>query len=308
MTVIHMITLNQKPLVPLAINSVKPLGWEIIVTDIGSTDGTIETCVSLGAKVVRMNGQNKSSCRQNILDKYHSVFYIEPWEMLIEGHNQLKAQSDSCYITIIHNKTVTKDIRFYNKGKFKNPVFEFLDIQCDKEIKATIYSNGGMDQKYIQDTIQQWKQEEPLSPQPYYYQACLLLQQAKYDEFLKVAEHYLFLDKSNSIPVIMTRYYYALVCLLYKRSVQITLKNLNLCLCSNPLMAEFWCLTGDVYYHLLNKFDLAEEFYKNAIIMGGRRLKTDRWPMDIVKYKQYPEMMIKSCEEILKSKNSYQKL
>jgi hypothetical protein len=103
----------------------------------------------------------------------------------------------------------------------------------------------------------------------------------------------------------MTRYYYAFVQLTQKRAVRPTLQNLNICLCLKPLMAEFWCLSGDVYYHILSQFELAKEFYENALILGSKRLNDDIWPMDVSKYKKYPTMMIDSCDKILKKKADF---
>jgi len=96
----------------------------------------------------------------------------------------------------------------------------------------------------------------------------------------------------------MIRYYLALAYLIHHRKVKPALQNINLCLCAHPLMAEFWCLIGDVYYHLLKRFDYAKDFYENAIILGARRLKKDKWPMDISKYESYPKKMIESCDQI----------
>ena len=48
---------------------------------------------------------------------------------------------------------------------------------------------------------------------------------------------------------------------------------------------------------------MANEFYENALILGKKRLGSDRWPMDISKYEKYPKMMIDSCNKIL-SKNT----
>ena len=97
----------------------------------------------------------------------------------------------------------------------------------------------------------------------------------------------------------MIRYYYAMTMLIYKKSYKPALQNINLCLCAKPLMAEFWCLMADVYYHLLNKFSEAKFFYENAIFMGSRRMKNDVNPIDLDKYKAYPNKMIKSCEQLL---------
>ena len=68
-----------------------------------------------------------------------------------------------------------------------------------------------------------------------------------------------------------------------------------------PIMAEYWCVLGDVYYHLAGDYDRAKRFYRNAIILGQKRKEDDMWPVELSKYNTYPEKMIKSCEELLKS-------
>jgi hypothetical protein len=65
-------------------------------------------------------------------------------------------------------------------------------------------------------------------------------------------------------------------------------------------MAEFWCLLGDIY-RKLHKYEKAWIFYDNAIVLGGKRLKTDVWPMEIKKYKDYPVKMKESCQETMKN-------
>ena len=58
-------------------------------------------------------------------------------------------------------------------------------------------------------------------------------------------------------------------------------------------------------YHLLKKFHQAKDFYENALILGKRRLATDKWPMDISKYGAYPKKMIESCDKIIESHSTY---
>lgn len=64
-------------------------------------------------------------------------------------------------------------------------------------------------------------------------------------------------------------------------------------------MAEFWCLTADIHYHLRGAMRVAEGLYENAVILGGHRSLEDRWPMDLSKYKDYPERMMDSCQQLI---------
>jgi len=57
-------------------------------------------------------------------------------------------------------------------------------------------------------------------------------------------------------------------------------------------------LLGDIYYHK-KIYKKAMTFYQNAIYAGERRLKEDLWPLEIEKYRNHPNEMIKSCQNIL---------
>lgn len=307
MPTIHLLTKNNESTILKTLESVKGFG-RIVVGDLGSTDRTVDVCKAMGAEVYIVPDLTRSQARNWLIKKHDGPhLMIEPWEILVQGGCLLKeVKSGAYYSTIIHNKVLTKEIRVWNGNyQFTNPVFERLTEDTENELGFVFYSTGGIDYEEATRGIAKWKESEPLAVAPHYYHSCLLLSQGLWDDYLKVAEHYLFLDKSESMSAIMTRYYCAFVQLTQKRLVRPTLQNLNLCLCSKPLMAEFWCLTGDVYYHLLHKFDLAIEFYENAQLMGSRRTKADKWPMDIAKYNQYPAKMIKSCEKILDSRSVF---
>jgi len=207
--------------------------------------------------------------------------------------------------SIFYNGSLSKEVRVWNTGRFHNPIFERLD-QDGIDSDIVLYSGGGIHFEDAMRLLEEWKKEKPTSPQPYYYHACMLLSEGRYEEFIQMAEHYLFIEKDkNSLSATMTRYYYAMIQLLYRRKARPALQNLNLCLCANPLMAEFWCLTGDVHYHLLKSFEKAKSFYENAMILGSRRLSSSQWPMEVSKYDEYPQKMIESCEKIIKARFVY---
>ncbi len=120
---------------------------------------------------------------------------------------------------------------------------------------------------------------------------------------MRDANQYLFLEKDQSAPsVIIIRYYMSCVQCYVLKDASEALKYLAFCLFMKPVMAECWCLLGDIHYHLLNSFDKAYHFYDNAILLGSRRLSSDEYPMEISKYKEYPEKMLANCKEILNSK------
>lgn len=304
MLTVHILTKNNQKTIEATLKSVADLGASILVGDYASTDNTIEICKTYHAKIFNVKNKKRNEAR-TWLDGQASKngwnLWLEPWETIIQNPLAYESvNSDTAYVRVLHEQNITWDVRLWHKScQFINPVFETIKSDNASNSNMILASSGGHDYSDVFESIQQWKVDEPLSKQPYYYQACLLLAEKRYDDFLASAEHYLFLDKQPTTSGIMTRYYYAMVQLMHKKAVKPTLQNLNLCLCAKPLMAEFWCLTGDVYYHLMHKFALAKEFYENAIFLGSKRLASDRWPMDISKYNKYPNKMIESCNQLL---------
>lgn len=307
-----MLTKNNGQTIRASFESLAALKPRFMVADLGSTDDTLAVCKEYRAEVHPMRDMPRNAARNRLaeLAQADRLFWLEPWEAVINGLGTLQNfKGRHAYAAVLQNKTISHDVRLWDgKARFINPVYERLDVPESTQSNVQIFSNGGVDLDDAASTIQKWKASEPLSAQPYYYHACVLMAQGQYDEFLKMADQYLFMDKSDAVSVVMTRYYYALVSLIHKRAYKPALQNLNMCLCARPLMAEFWCLMGDVYYHLLHRFDHAKEFYENAMILGARRLRTDPVPMDIPKYREYPTKMIESCEQILKSTSYYGKM
>lgn len=301
MFAVQILTKNNERTIQDTLETLQPLRPKILVGDYNSTDRTRQILNQYQCEVMLLDNQPRDWARNQLTEKYPDANWlmIEPWEVLVKGHKQILEARNPSFVSILQNQTLSKDIRVW-KGKrlFRNPVFETLDTKSEAEVDALLYSKGSHDPHIQLAAVDLWKSERPLEIDPYYFQANLFMTIGRYDEFLHAAEHYLFLNKTEKMSTTMMRYYFAMVQILVKKRAKPALQNLNLCMCHKPLMAEFWCLTGDVYYHLLNDFEKARDFYENAIILGARRLKTDKWPMDIPKYKQYPERMIKSCENL----------
>lgn len=300
-----MLTKNNEKTIREAIESSQ--ASRVLIGDFGSTDRTVEIAESLGAEVYNVTGR-RDQARSYLASLSDGLcFWLEPWEVVLQGTPSINGRLGS--VRLMHNGVISWETRIWrDKPQFVNPVFERIDSKDPVQSRLVITSYGGLDSDFLLSSLEHWKAEQPLSNLPYYYESCVYLSQARYDDFLRAAEHYLYLDNKNSMAVTMTRYYYAMVQLTQKHTVKPTLKNLNLCLSVKPLMAEFWCLTGDVYYHLLNRFDMAKEFYENAIILGEKRLFSDQWPMDISKYHKYPSRMIESCRKIISTRSDFSPL
>lgn len=312
---IQILTKNNEQTIEKTLRSIQPLDCPIVAIDMGSKDNTIEICQNYGVEVVwDKSTTNRSDLRNKITQQCGTKWqmYIEPWETLNQGHmlvlNGLK--SDFHYLTIIRNTIFSKEIRIWKPAsgkKFINPVFERIDSDQADDLSGIIYSGGNLNFEDARKELNRWKNEKPMDAAPFYYEASLLMAEGKYEEFMKSSSHYMFIENKVSMSSVMNRYYYAFVSLYHFKQVKPTLQNLALCLEAKPLMAEFWCLTADVHYHLLNDFDKAKKLYENAIFLGRRRLKSDEWPMDVTKYGSYPEKMIASCDELLKSTQVYSK-
>jgi len=305
MLTVHMLTKNNAKTIQKALESVQ---WadKIMIADLGSTDETVQIAEQF-AEVYNMDCFRNEARNKLIEMSSGPTLLLEPWEAVAQGRHTLNDISCQTYATILQNKTLTKDIRAWTGNpKFINPVYEMIDGD-GVESDILIYSTGRTDQLDLLNAIKEWKLQSPTAIAPYYYEACTLLSLGRWKEFLAVSEHYMFLDKTKSISAVMNHYYFSMVQLMHMKKVVPSLQNLSICLAAKPLMAEFWCLAGDVHYHLTKKFNTAMELYENAILLGSKRLKSDPWPMDLTKYKSYPKKMIESCEKLMDSKSLYLK-
>ena len=302
MITVQILTKNNAKTIAKTLESVQSLNPTIIVGDMGSKDRTIDICDNFGVHIIRLDDRDRSKGRNRLIDESPDglQMMIQPWEILAQGHQNIQEG----YASILTGQVVSKEIRFWIEGQFINQTYERLESESNKETRVLFYSIGSRDYEEDLRLIEIWKATDTRISAPYYYQACCQMALGRYEEFLKTVEHFLFLDK-ESTSAIMARYYLAMVHLIHKKHARPVLQNINLCLCARPLMAEFWCLMADVYYHLLKKFDQAKEFYENALILGQRRLATDKWPMDISKYGVYPRKMIESCKNIKDNKSIY---
>ena len=303
----HILTKNNEATIQECIESVKPLGGEIIVYDLGSDDRTLELCRRADVWPKRITTLNFGALRNKIADesKLKWQFYLEPWEVLQTGHEEIKKYAQAApkvfNFRVLEEGSITPQARLWNKklgAKFVNPVYEVLD-QDGIYTDHVIYVNPHQNQYDILDLVEQWAIREPASNIPLYYKAITLLSQREYEKFETAAQHYLFKEAKALQNVTMVKYYYALVLCYIKKDAKKATENIVSCLAANTLMAEFWCLLGDIHYTILQDYKKASQFYHNAIRLGAKRLKNDGWPMDISKYKDHPNKMMTSCEQIL---------
>jgi glycosyltransferase involved in cell wall biosynthesis len=311
---IYLIIKNNEATIEHTLESLLPLNANILVGDLGCKDETVSKCRQYGATIVRLSlNDDLSQARNHLLKSSDSKWnlHIEPWETILTGHEVIQqallGPQIAYKMSIIQGDVITKQIRLWHKNtglKFKNPVFETLTNEDAKDLPAYIAVGPNNNSSLYLELVEKWRDRCPLATEPIYYTACSHLNGKNWDTFLNWAGLYLHQEKSDAMSVYMTHYYCSMVNCYIKKDYQHAIQSLLPCLAKNPTMAEFWCLLGDAYY-AIKDYDRAKTFYENAMILGSRRLKDDGWPLEISKYKEYPQKMIEGCEKIKQSLRFY---
>lgn len=312
-----MLVKNNEETIECSLESILPLAKElnakIIIGDLGCTDQTIKICKNYETKIFNLSlNSSFSKARNHLLDLVNSTwtFFIEPYETIIKGYeffqSAIKLKPAAYKASVITRDVVTEQVRFWHKDmnlKFKNPVFETLgENGLSSEIYIATNSNGNANLNL--ELAKKWHEESPLAIEPIYYLACAYMANKNWKSFLNYANLFLHQKKGSQTAILLTRYYCAMVKCYIEKNFKEAIQFLITCIAQKPLMAEFWCLLGDVYYSA-NQNEKALCFYENAILLGNRRLKNDGWPMEISKYKSYPEKMIETCLKIKQSSKIY---
>jgi hypothetical protein len=302
MLTIQIITYNNEDTIEKCINSILPLNPTIDIIDTGSVDKTIEICKNFNLKVNEFKFiSDYSDLRNERLKSYTTKWKmtLEPDEYLFKNNIEKLFLKDSSYkFKIIQNNTIMNETRLWcNKNiKFKNLIFEYIEDLNAINCESIIVSKGIKKINNIKEILNIWKNKEPFNVEPLYYEAFNELKNKNYKKFYELANHYLFVSKKETNSSLMMRYYVAMIELFYFKNVNSSNNNIMKCISKKPLMAEFWCLLGDIFYYLKDKIR-AISFYENAILLGSKR-KNDDLPLDISKYKEYPEKMINKLNSI----------
>jgi tetratricopeptide (TPR) repeat protein len=266
------------------------------------------------AAIIELKNTNNYSEALNELQEIAQtdwILYLKDNETIIQFDEympNLFVNTKEIYgFQVLQDDVILKEPRLWNKKInkviFKNPVFEKPNVEPTKIIDAILYQNKTNDPTAIR-RLETWKRTMPLSIDASYYKAFAALADRNFTEFKRIIAHYLFNLTKSDIPSVMARYYLALVQGVVENNTKEAIKNVVICLAENPLMAEFWCLLGDIFVKTEN-FSDAIEFYENAIILGARRLNLDFWPMHISKYETYPKEMIEKCKKVASSAETY---
>ncbi len=297
---------NHEDIISSTLESVKDFG-EILVADLGSKDKTPSICEEMGAKVFNTPfNYNYSAIRNNLAAKADTdwLFWLDPGEIVSSGGEYFEAEKlDPMYrVMILKGDLLMKEVRLFRKGeaKFVRPVFEGIEPDvAEQTLPIVVTGDTKPDYQEMMETLMRWKDEQPLSPEPDYYTTCLHLMNKRYDQFMITAEHFLFL-KSGKIDASTTLIKYYLASLIKKKNLGKALQLVLECLASYPLMAEFWCMLGDLYLFFIREYDRAYQFYENALILGSQRLAEDTMPMEISKYDEYPQKMMNAIQDAIR--------
>lgn len=295
MLTIQILLKNNQETIEQTLESIKEIDSKIIVADIGCSDDSIKICKNYTKEIIKIKEKDYSKIR-NQLSGDSLNFYINPWEVLLQGQeiiNELKEITD---VYVFNNNIISKETRIWTSEKFVNPIYETL-INKNKNLNSGVILSSRTIEDNIDDKIiliKNWMKENPISADPYYYLSCCYLSKKDFNKFFFYANEYIVREKKVNLSLIMIKYYMSQVNL-YLGNMKSAAELALFCLSYHPTFAEFWCLLGDIYYKQ-NKLKKSKSFYENALIIGQKR-KNDSFPIEINKYKEYPEKMIKNIEE-----------
>lgn len=302
----HVVTRNNAATIRACLDSVAPLG-KVLVADLGSTDDTVAACEDAGATVVHVNsGVDYSKVRNDVVETTATdwQFWLEPWESLRGAEQVMYAArqgGDAYNVYNVQGDLLTKTTRLWRKSsglRFVRPVYESLEPDVARPlVQAVVSGAGGRDQSEVMTVLDAWGKSSPHATDVEYYRACTFLAAGRYDQFLSHATNFLF-RAGVSTASVLTNYYVAIVKMHVKKKPAEAVQHVSFCLAQQPTMAEFWCLLGDAFARL-GQWHRASGFYDNAMVMGSRRKHDDQFPIEIAKYKEYPEKMLGRCREVI---------
>lgn len=299
MLTVQILTLNNRATISRCLDSALSLGGRVVVGDLGSSDGTIDICSRMGAEVSRLDFRGDFSEMRNSLTEEGFNLYLDPWEFFASGADEIRSLSDSAAFYVIQGGYVSKQVRFWRDGSFRNPVFEHLEAEGESAVHpgVVVMSGGGVDRRRENiEACRRWAEKSPTSPDPYYYLALSLLAEGRREEFLGFARKYMIMSGGEGESALLMNYYMARVEASMGMFREASTRVLS-CISLRPTFAEFWCLLGDMLY-TRGRYEKARGIYENARIMGSRRRSDDMFPIEVPKYGSYPGNMEKKCSEL----------
>jgi len=290
---LQILTKNNESSIEKCLNSLNGIDAEIKILDIGSTDKTLKICEKYKLEILNFNFEDDFSKIRNSVICGKNL-YIEPWEKVIRGYDEINKLDKNSSFYILQNGLVSKQVRFWKEGKFSNPVFE--SVNCKSEIRPdiVILAENPPDNRFLNTKIcKKWVEKDPVYLDSHYYLACSFIAENKINEFKSEAEFYLNSEKGITDSFILMNYYLAKI-EASNGNFQKSSNRILKCITFKPYMSEFWCMLGDILY-INKKYQKAYHIYDDAIIVGEKRPTNDFLPIEISKYKEYPNKMKNNC-------------
>jgi|694.fasta_scaffold00503_41 tetratricopeptide (TPR) repeat protein len=310
---IQLIVKNNEETIDFFLESIAPLGCNIIAADLGCKDGTIKKLENKNATIIKtLNYEDMSKVRNKLILEINSewILHLEPYETLISDSKiikeAIKGPPSSFNFGVLQGDMLTRQTRLWHKSlnlSYVNPIYETIERKSNF-MNFFINVNKFQPQVDVKSIAKNWHDKNPLLADATYYVACNELISKNWDAFINFADLYLHQQKKQTMSYFMIQYYMAMVQCYIKKNYQIALQRISMCVLKNPTLAEFWCLLGDIFY-AIKQYDKSYCFYENAKIIGSRRLQECDWPMEISKYHDYPTKMMESCRKILNNTQTY---
>lgn len=298
MLTVQILLRNNRETIGRTLDSVSGLG-KIMIGNLESNDGSLEVCSSYDLDIVDVGKKRDFSLIRNGLAGEGLNFYLEAWEFLARGREEIISADGGRQACVISGGMASKETRIWQgKNGFANPVYEtIIDQSASYDPRIVIVSgdapNLGSERREL---VKKWLESRPTACEPYYYMACSCLYERKYEDFFFYASKYLAIERNPGVESVLLCYHMAQI-ELHTGRLNDASSHIVFCLSVRPMMAEFWCLLGDLFYKQ-NKFGKARSIYENAIIIGKSRKNSDSYPVEISKYKEYPTKMINNIDEI----------
>ncbi len=295
---IALIVKNEEKVLRRCLDSLAPLrealSCQIIITDTGSTDGTIEIAKEYADTFIEFEWINDFSAARNTGVKAAEgrwFLYIDADEYFDESVLEVVKFLKSSNANKYGNASITR--RDYSKGEnsyydvvlfrlvnftnsklyFQEPIHEFLEVRLERNynINALLHHDGYVGEKFAQKTernqpvIEKILEDDPTNIRAYMH---IIISMDNFDKRLVLCEKALKIFEENNLPeTIYTNALFAQCCNLYcylkqyEKSVEIGEKYLKNHSDNIIPVLEIYFLLGDAYYSL-KQYDKSVLYFK----------------------------------------------
>lgn len=301
MMTVQILTRDNEGTIAKTMESIVPLDAQVVIGDLGSSDSTLDICREFGAEVIRIEWQGDYSAARNSLIRDGMNMMIEPWECLIRGHEEIIESESNSQLVVLRKGVASKELRLWKGLSFKNPTYEVLEDDNARCLEGAVLLAAGWPDRRAEmaGICSRWRESRPTSMEPWYYSAFSSLALGNTKDFVRFAEKYLAMS-GNLGPAEVQMYYRMARVMTSEGKLDKAAGFVAKCLAVRPTFAEFWCLMGDLFV-MQGRYDKARSMYINAMNIGLRRKSDEPHPVEIEKYRKYPESMVEKIDEMARS-------